>query len=161
MRPIGTADQLEARRLRAARLLREGKTLTEVAKIVKSSVSSVSRWKDALDQGDQAALKAKPHPGRQPRLSSRQKERLLRTLARGASKAGFATDLWTCPRVAEVIRRTFGVTYHVDYVGTLLHKLGWSPQKPEQRARERDDQAVAAWHREDWPRLKKEARAKS
>jgi transposase len=161
MRPIGTADQLEARRLRAARLLRESKTLTEVAKIVKSSVSSVKRWKDALDQGGQAALKAKPHPGRQPRLSFPQKERLLRTLARGASKAGFATDLWTCPRVAEVIRRTFGVTYHVDYVGTLLHKLGWSPQKPEQRARERDDQAVAAWHREDWPRLKKEARAKS
>lgn len=161
MRPIGTADQLEARRLRAAKLLREGKTLTEVAKTVKSSVSSVKRWKDALDEGGQAALKAKPHPGRQPRLSSRQQARLLRTLARGAPKAGFATDLWTCPRVAEVIRRLFGVTYHVDYVGTLLHKLGWSSQKPEPRARERDDEAIARWRREDLPRLKKEARAKS
>lgn len=161
MRPIGSAAQLEARRLRAAKLLRERKTLTEVAKIVRSSVSSVKRWKDALDKNGEEALQAKPHPGRQPRLSARQKERLLKALARGASKAGFATDLWTCPRVAEMIRRLFGVSYHVDYVGTLLHKLGWSPQKPEQRARERDEEAIARWRREDWPRLKKEARAKS
>jgi transposase len=161
MRPLGTADQLEARRLRAATFLAEGKTLTEVAKTVKSSVSSVKRWNDALEQGGQAALKAKPHPGREPRLSLRQKERLLKTLARGARKAGFSTELWTCPRVAEVIQRLFGVRYHVDYVGTLLHKLGWSPQKPEQRARERDEEAVARWRRENLPRLKKEARATS
>jgi transposase len=124
-------------------------------------VSSVKRWNDALEQGGQAALKAKPHPGREPRLSLRQKERLLKTLARGARKAGFSTELWTCPRVAEVIQRLFGVRYHVDYVGTLLHKLGWSPQKPEQRARERDEEAVARWRRENLPRLKKEARATS
>jgi transposase len=161
MRPIGTAAQLEARRMRALQLLRQKKTLTEVASLVKSSVSSVKRWKDALDKRGEQALKAKPHPGRPSRLTVRQQEQLLKTLLRGATKAGYQTDLWTCPRVAEVIERLFGVTYHVDYVGTLLHKLGWSPQKPEQRARERDDEAIAGWRREDWPRIKKEARATS
>ncbi len=105
--------------MRALQLLRQKKTLTEVASIVKSSVSSVKRWKDALDKHGEQALRAKPHPGRPPRLTVRQKERLLKTLLRGATKAGYSTDLWTCPRVAEVIERLFGVTYHVDYVGTL------------------------------------------
>jgi transposase len=161
MRPIGTAEQLEARRMRAVQLLRQKNTLSEVARIVKCSVSSVKRWKDALYQQGEEALKAKPHPGRTPRLTVRQRDRLLKALLAGARKAGYATELWTCPRVAEVIQRLFGVTYHVDYVGTLLHKLGWSPQKPEQRARERDEEAIARWRREDWPRIKKEARARS
>lgn len=161
MRPIGTAEQLEARRMRAVQLLRQKNTLSEVARIVKCSVSSVKRWKDALDQQGEEALKAKPHPGRTPRLTVRQRDRLLKALLAGPRKAGYATELWTCPRVAEVIQRLFGVTYHVDYVGTLLHKLGWSPQKPEQRARERDEEAIARWRREDWPRIKKEARARS
>lgn len=161
MRPIGTAEQLEVRRMRAAQLLRQKKTLTEVALLVKSSVSSVKRWKDALDKQGEGGLKAKPHPGRPPRLTVRQKVRLLKTLLAGAVKSGYSTDLWTCARVAEVIERLFGVTYHVDYVGTLLHRLGWSVQKPEQRARERDEEAIARWRRDDWPRIKKEARATS
>lgn len=161
MRPSGSPAQLEARRLRAAKHLRAGKTLVEVAKIVKASVSSVSRWRDALEQGGLEALKAKPHPGRTPRLSDHEKQRLVKTLTRGARKAGYPTDLWTCKRVAEVIEEQFGVTYHVDYVGTLLHKLGWSPQKPEQRARERDETAIVQWRKQDWPRIKKGASERS
>jgi len=161
MRPHGTAQQLEARRLRAAELLQQGKTLTEVAQLVGSSVSSVARWRDTLERQGKQALAPKPVPGRPPRLTEAQRRKLLKLLAAGPRRQGFATDLWTCARVREVIRRLFGVEYHVDYVGTLLHKLGWSPQKPAVRARERDEAAIVQWRRETWPRLKKETRTPS
>ncbi len=76
-------------------------------------------------------------------------------MIQGAQAAGYPTDLWTCPRVAEQIERRFGVRYHVDHVGRLLHELGWSPQKPARRALERDEDAIRRWVRHEWPRVKK------
>ena len=161
MRPHGTALQLEARRRRAVELLGEGKTLVAVARQVKSSVSSVKRWKAAVADGGEEGLSPKPTPGRPAFLSSAQQRKLLKALERGPRRHGFATDLWTCSRVAEVIRRMFDVHYHTDYVGRLLHQLGWSVQKPTLRAKERDEKAIATWCSETWPRLKKEPPAKS
>jgi transposase len=161
MRPSGTPEALEARRRIAARLLAQGRKLTEVAAAVGSSVSSVSRWKDALVRRGPEGLRAKRHPGPVARLSSPQCRRLLAALRRGSLYWGFPSAGWTCPRVKVLIARLFGVQYHVDYVGTLLHKLGWSAQKPEQRARERNERAIAAWRRDAWPRLKKEDRTPS
>jgi transposase len=104
-------------------------------------------------------LRAKPHPGPKPRLSRRQKARLLAKLRQGPRKAGYATELWTCPRVAAVIQQLFGVRYHPAHVWRLLRELAWSPQKPEHRARERDEKAIARWRLRTWPRLKKSAPA--
>jgi len=145
----------EVRRRIAGQLLLEGKTISEVARVVKASKSSVKTWKDALDQGGLDALKAKPHPGRAPRLSAAQKRQLVRLLVRGAPAAGYRTDLWTCKRVAEVVQREFGVSYHPGHVWKILRKLNWTCQKPEQRARERDEAAIQRWRRKAWPRIKK------
>src|SRR3990172_3179085 len=93
--------------------------------------------------------------GRPPKLDARRRARLERVLLRGAEAAGFSTPLWTCPRVADLVRREFGVRYHVDHIGRVLRTLGWSPQKPERRARERDEAAIQRWVKVDWPRIKK------
>lgn len=106
-------------------------------------------------------MRPKPHPGPEPKLNCQQRRRLLTALKQGTSYWGYASAGWTGPLVRDLIRRLFAVHYHVDYIGTLLHKLGWSPQKPERRARERNERAVARWHREVWPRLKKEPSAAS
>ncbi len=100
-------------------------------------------------------MAARPAPGRPPKLDAKARSRLERKLVRGARACGFATDLWTCPRVAKVIRREFRVRYHVDHIGRLLRSMGWSPQKPERRARERDEEAIRRWVKVDWPRVKK------
>jgi transposase len=155
MRPKGSAEALEVRRRLAAKLLQEGKGLREVARIVKASPSAVFGWKQALEQQGMAGLKAKPHPGRPSRLSKKQKERLKTILLKGPLAAGFSTDLWTLARVSEVIERKFGVTYHPGHVWYLLRQLDFSPQKPERRARERDEAAIGRWRSEDWPRIKK------
>jgi transposase len=155
MRIKGSPAELEARRLRAAELLREGKGVNEVARTVGASSSSVSRWKTALRKRGEAGLKAKPHPGRKPGLTKADKRRLAAMLKKGAVAAGYPNDLWTCRRVRDLIGRTFGVWYHPDHVWKILNGLGHSPQKPEQHARERDEEAIRRWRTRDWPRTKK------
>ena len=155
MRPSGSPAELERRRLRALRLLREGFAPVEVAQRVGADRRSVRRWRASFERGGLAAVRSRPAPGRPPRLTIAQRDRLEQNLRRGARAIGYATDLWTCPRVVELIRRTFGVHYHVDHVGRVLHALGWSPQKPERRARERDEEAIRRWVRTEWPRANK------
>ena len=104
-------------------------------------------------------MQAKPHASPTPRRSDRQKKQLVTTLLQGPRAAGYATELWTCPRVAAVIRHTFGVHYHPAHVWRVLRALVWRPQKPEQRARERDEKAIQHWRTRTWPRLKKSAAA--
>ncbi len=155
MRPQGTAASLEARRRLAVDLLQRGKTTAEVAEIVQVPASSVRRWRAAWKRGGEAALAAKPHPGSKPKLSASRQQQVLRILTRGARAAGYDTELWTCQRVAEVVEQRFSVKYHPDHLGRILHGLGWTPQKPERRARERDEQVIQRWRACDWPRIKK------
>lgn len=161
MRPYGSPEVLEARRRIAARLLVQGDTLTKVAAAVGADLSSVKRWKAALKRGGEHGLAGKPHPGPQPRLTPTDRTYLLEALSAGADCWGYPTPEWSCERVKLLIERLFQTSYHVDYVGTLLHQLGWSAQKPEHRARERDEAAIERWRREEWPRLKKEDRTPS
>lgn len=155
MRPRGSPEELERRRQRAMSLLDEGLAPVEVAKRVGVDRRSVRRWSAARRHGGQRALKAKPAPGRPPKLPREDRARLEEILLEGAQAAGYPSDLWTCRRVAEVVARRFGVQYHPGHIARLLHGLGWSPQKPQRRAIERDDQRVQAWVKHDWPRIKK------
>jgi transposase len=155
MRTKGSAAELEAHRRRAAEYFQERKPLRSIARALGVSLSSVKRWKAAWQSGGVKALAAKPHPPRATKLSEKQKLQLVKLLLSGPRAAGFRTDLWTCARVAAVVRKRFGVRYHPDHLGRILHDLGFSPQKPRLVAREQDPQAVERWRKEDWPRIKK------
>lgn len=151
-----TASQLEERRLAAGRLLRAG-TLSqaEIARRMGVSRASVTRWKHRLEQAATHGLRHRRGTGRPSNLTEAQWRTLFRLLGQGAQVAGFETERWTLRRIAVVIRRTFGVTYHPHSLGRALHARRWSPQQPISRARERDDALVAAWLQRDWPRIKK------
>ena len=155
MRPTGSPEELERRRLRALALLKEGLLPSEVARRVGVDRRSVRRWKAAARRRGEAGVRAKPAPGRPSKLTAQHKRRLEALLLKGPQAAGFDTDLWTCPRVAELVQRRFGVDYHVDHVGRLLHDLGWSPQLPARHAVERDEAFIQRWTHETWPRVKK------
>src|SRR5262245_7263688 len=102
MRPTGSPEELERRRLRALALLDEGLQPVEVARRVGVDRRSVRRWKAAARAQGEAGVLAKPVPGRPSKLKAKQRTRLERLLLKGAQAAGFHTDLWTCPRVAEL-----------------------------------------------------------
>ena len=130
MRPFGSPEQLERRRIKAIELLGLGKQPVEVARAVGVDRRSVRRWQAAYRGNGEEALKAKPAPGRPPKLTPTELDALREGLLEGAKTAGYPTDLWTCPRVADLVLNRFGVSYHVDHIGRLLHSLGFSPQKP-------------------------------
>ena len=155
MRPMGSAKRLERRRQRAVALLREGRAPVEVARLVDVDRRSVRRWHAAYRQHGTAGLVAQPVSGRPSKLTPRQRGQLEAALLRGAAASGFESELWTCPRVAHVIRRRFGIRYHVDHIGRLLRSLGWTPQRPVGRALERDEEGIQRWIKQEWMGIKK------
>lgn len=155
MRPEGSGKQLERRRQRAIALLEEGHAPVEVARLVGVDRRSVRRWNAAYRKQGASGVAARAVPGRPCKLSKRQRAHLEGMLLRGAAANGFESDLWTCPRVAQVIARRFGIRYHVDHIGRLLRSLGWTPQRPTRRALERDEEGIQRWIKQEWPRIKK------
>jgi transposase len=149
-------DWREGRRLRAFELKQEGWSQQQIAEALGVSKGAVSQWmKRARDGGGVEALKRRPAPGARPRLSEEQWMKLPELLERGAEAHGFRGEVWTCERVAIVIRREFGVSYHPAHVSRLLKALRQSLQKPQRRANQRDEEAIERWKEKRWPSLKK------
>jgi transposase len=155
--PVGVRrdfDALEKRRFAAMRLIDQGLNQSEVARRVKVVRQTVARWVRDHRALGRAALKKAGRAGRKPRLSESDRARLEQLLLRGPEALGYGTPLWTCLRVADLIEREFEVRYHQGHVWKLLILLGWSPQRPTGRARERDEQAIRGWHKQQWPAIK-------
>lgn len=156
-RTSGRRDRaaLEARRREAATLFREGVSQADVAHALKVSRQSVSRWHQQWQAGGLRSLRKSERAGRPPRLTQAQLRKVEKALLKGALANGYPTELWTLRRVAEVIERSTGVSYHQGHVWRILRRLGWSRQKPARRAAERDEKRIEAWIKEDWPEIKR------
>jgi transposase len=148
-------DALEKRRFQAIRLFRRGEKQSAIARQLQVVRQSVARWVQQYRARGQAALKKAGRAGRQPRLQESQRQRLVKLLLRGPEHFGYETPLWTCPRVARLIEEEFGVRYHEGHVWKILVSLGWSPQRPTGRARERNEAQIRHWKKKVWPRIKK------
>lgn len=148
-------DEVSRKRIRAARLLQKGKKPAEVALALGVARQTVYRWKALLDEGGIDALRDMAAPGRPARLEAWQLEGLVRALLKKPSEYGFETELWTLKRVGVLIHRLYGVKFGLTNIWLILGALGFSPQKPERRAIERDEKAVRTWKRCTWPALKK------
>jgi transposase len=159
-RPIGTPAELERRRRRAVALLEQGERPATVARILGVARGSLYRWQAAA-RARPDGLAATPHPGPTPLLSDAQLATLAQLLQQGASAHGWVNDLWTAKRAAALIRRHFGIAFHPEHVRKLLkRRLHWSSQRPQRPAKERDDEAIARWRDEEFPRLAAQARAR-
>jgi transposase len=147
---------LEARRLRAAELFAQGRTQAQVAHELGVSRQSAHIWHARFQQGGVDALRSRGPTGPDPKLSAAQLAKVEEALLQGARANGFDTDLWTLERVAVVITQLTGVRYHPGHVWVILrHRLGWTLQRPERRASERDEEAITRWVAQEWPRIKK------
>src|SRR5216684_3174605 len=146
---------LEARRLQAARLFARGESQAAVAQQLGVTRVSAHHWYHAWKRRGRLGLKGAGRAGRKPKLSAAAVAVVEGALRAGPAAQGFRTDLWTLPRVAEVITRLTGVRHHPGHVWRILRRLGWSLQRPARRARERDEAAIARWKTRRWAQLKK------
>lgn len=143
----------------AAALFEKGKKQAEVARACDVTRQTASRWYAVWEEQGRAGLRAAGRAGRKPRLNARQVAAVEAALLRGPTAHGYATELWTLPRIARVILRVCGVRYHPGHVWRLLGQMGWSCQKPARRAKERNETAIRHWVQHDWPRIKKKPRS--
>jgi transposase len=146
---------LEKRRLRAARLFAKGKSQAEVARALGVSRQSISRWYDAWQTEGESGLAAAGRAGRKPKLTAAQLGQVEQELLRGPLAHGYTTVLWTLPRIAALIAKLTGVKYHPGHVWRIMQAFDWSLQRPEHRAKERDDEAITHWQRRRWPQRKR------
>jgi transposase len=164
LRLMGTLQQptdwREGRRLRAWELHQQGWKQKDIAVALGVTPGAVSQWMARGRAGGVAALRNRKSPGAPVRLTATQRRGIPALLTRGAEAWGFRGDIWTRARVAAVIKREFGVAYHPDHVGRLLRAVGWSVQKPIERATQRNEPAIAAWREQKWPAIKKKPRVK-
>lgn len=147
-------DEATRKRVRAGRLMLAGKTPAEAAHAVGVARQTAYTWKARLDEGGIDALRAMAR-GRPAQLVACQLDGLRVALLQGALAHGFGTELWTLKRVRVLIERLYGITFSEVHVWRLLGAMGFSSQKPERRAIERNEAAVQEWKRKTWPALKK------
>jgi transposase len=154
MRPKGHAEELERRRRRAVQLLSEGESPTEIAKFLGCTRPSLYRW--LVQASSSEGLAAVPHPGRTPKLTDEQMQKLECLLLEGAPAHGWNTHLWTGSRVAKLIQKHFGIAYTDDHARRLVQRrLDWSSQRPQHRAKERNEEAIAEWRQTKFAHIKK------
>lgn len=151
---------LEQRRLKGAKLLGRGVSKSEVARQLGVTRQTVAAWEQRLSEGGQQSLK-RGALGRPRQLSTEQERELGKMLMDGALAAGYPTELWTLPRIGKVITERFGVQYSIGHLWHLLRRLGFSCQKPEKRATQRNEEEIARWKRHTWPALKKKPSARA
>lgn len=155
-RPRRDFKGLKARRKRAAELFASGKhTQAEIARKLGATRTSVHRWHQAWLEGGADGLRGAGRAGRKPQLDREDLRELDRALREGAVAHGFATELWTLPRVVRVIEKLTGVSYHPGHVWKILGAMDWTLQKPARRAKERNQKQILRWIAKDWPRVKK------
>jgi transposase len=145
----------ERRRFEAARLLKTGLNQAEIGRRLGVTRAAVNQWNRKFEEGGLEALRRRKHQGPKKKLNRRQLRSLPRILLKGALSYGYTTDLWTAERIAEVIRRTYHVTYHPSQVTRILHAMRFSWQKPRRVASQRNEYAVERWRRTTWPYIKK------
>ncbi|MCJ7823459.1 MAG: winged helix-turn-helix domain-containing protein [Anaerolineales bacterium] len=155
-------DWREARRFRAWELHEKGWSQTRVAEALGVTGGAVSQWlKTVREEGLRGLLSRLSKRGPKSRLAQPNRARLPQLLECGAEAYGFLGDVWTCGRVGKVIQQEYGVAYSERHVGRLLDEIGWTRQKPVARADQRDAEANAHGHTEDFPELKKKPPGKN
>lgn len=153
--PSQRTKDLEKRRLRAANFFEEGKTQAWVATHFSVSRPAVWAWYHTWEKEGSNGLRSKGRSGAPPKLTGKQLKNVEKELLKSPIAQGYTTDLWTLERIAKLIRKTTNVSYHPGHVWKILRDIGWTNQKPETRARERNEKEIARWVREEFPRIQK------
>ena len=152
---IRDQKELEKRRLEAGKLFDKGVSQVSISKKYHVSRAAVSQWHTMWSKNKKTGLKSKGHPGFASQFTNEKKKKLKAIILAGSLKSGYQTDFWTIDRIREVTRKQLKINLGYTRVWNTVISLGMSAQKPERRARERNNEAILTWKLKKFPRLKK------
>ncbi len=141
--------------MRAANLFEKGAYDAEVARRCKVSQAAVHKWRKIWKKKGKEGLKSTGPPGVKSKLTEDKKEEVRKALLLGPKHAGYSTEIWTLERIANLIKNKVKIKYHPGNVWKVMKSMGWSCQKPETRARERNENKIKYWKRVKWPEIQK------
>jgi transposase len=153
MKSFATSAEIQAKRDEAVALFEQGLSKADIARQLDVARKNVSQWFQKWQQGGPDALRVRR--GAESRLTDEQWQQIVDALLQGPQAHGYDTQLWTLERIADLIFSLTGVRYNSNYVAALMHAHGWSVQKPERRAKERNEEAIAGWVQDEWPEIKR------
>lgn len=145
----------EKRRLKAVRLYHKGQSQYAIAKKFGVSFEAVSKWVEASEKKGESGLKSKGKPGPKSKLSLEKQRAIKRAILKGPKAIGYATDLWTLERLQTLIKKISRTSYHKGHVWKIVVNLGFSCQKPQTKAKERNEATIKEWKLKTFPHLKK------
>ena len=149
------AKTLAVRRMKAGKLFKKGVRQAEIARRLKVSRAAVHYWYTTWRKEGKEGLRGADHPGPKSKLTAEKVSTVKHILLKGAGAAGYATEMWTLPRIAEMIKKSTRISYHPGYVWRVVRALGFTCQKPETRYRDRNEAAIRRWKQEAWPAIQK------
>lgn len=132
-----------------------GKRVMRMAEELDVTRGSINRWLQWYEADGIEGLTLKKPPGAAPRLNDDQLADLTMTIILGPQSAGYSTGVWTGPMIGDWIRREFGIKYHNHHIPRLLHRLGFSVQRPRKRLARANLEKQAYWLRKRLPAIKK------
>jgi len=146
-------QSLEALRIAAVKLYKQRVAIATLSKSMNVTQSAIYGWiKKAREQGIKS-LKSRQGTGRPTIITDKQLEGLVSCLRSSATRYGYSTDLWSGPRVRNLIKRKFGIEYHHKHMSRLLRRLGMVLKFPERRALEQDPQELREWKKYRFPEI--------
>jgi transposase len=157
MPTLDTRDRaiLERRRKRAGRMFARGTAQSAVAERLDVSRAAACQWHAAWRKDKAGGLASKGHPGFPSVITVEKKKKLRSLILKGPRAEGYATDFWTVDRIRHLAKKKLRVALGYTRIWKTVIELGFSCQKPEARARSRDERAIADWKLKTFPRLKK------
>lgn len=153
--PSLSREERERRRTKAAKLFKKGISHAEISRRLGVTPAAVTQWRNAYAHGGKKSLASKGHSGFPSKVTPEKRIRFKAEILKGPLAHGYPTNLWTLPRLASVLAKIVRVRFSEVWVWTIVRDLGFTPQKPQVKARQRDEQAIAGWKAVTLPKLKK------
>jgi transposase len=148
-------EERERARFKAAKLFKKGVSQAEIARKLKATPAAVHYWHTAWKKRGKEGLRSKGHPGFASSLTKQDRIKFKRAVLKGPLAYGYETDFWTLPRLSAVMKKVTGIRFSDVWTWHIVRSLGFTPQKPQVRAIERDEAEIKAWKEKRLPGLKK------
>lgn len=148
-------EEREKRRLKAAKLFKKGISQAEIARRFGVSTAATAHWYAAYRRAGEAGLRSKGHTGFASRLTPKKRLLFKKAILKGPLAHGYETNLWTLPRLSAVMKKVAKVKFSEVWTWNIVRGLGFTPQKPQIKAIQRDEAAIAGWCEKTLPGLKK------